>query len=58
LESVQEKAVKMVSGLKATTYAERCVKLGLVTPEKRRTDQDMSLAFKMINEEKFQGTTG
>jgi hypothetical protein len=41
----------------STTYAKRCVELRLDTLEKRRTDQDMSLAYKRINEERFQGTT-
>ncbi len=31
LEKVQEKAVKMVTGLTGTTYEERCVELGLET---------------------------
>jgi hypothetical protein len=45
LESVQEKAVKMVSGLKATNFAEHFVQLGLDTLEKGQLDQDMSLAY-------------
>jgi hypothetical protein len=48
LEGVQEKAVKMVSGLKGTTYVERCEELGLDTLEKRRQDQDMGLVYKII----------
>ncbi len=54
LERVQEKAVKMVSGLKSGTYLERCEELKLDTLEKRREDQDLALAHKMISEERFQ----
>jgi ribonuclease P/MRP protein subunit RPP40 len=36
LEKVQEKAVKMVSGLKGTTYQEKCEELGLNTLQERR----------------------
>ena len=36
LEKVQEKAVRMVSGLQGKTYAERCEELGLETLENRR----------------------
>jgi hypothetical protein len=36
LEKVQEKAVKMVAGLRAKDYRERCIKLGLETLEERR----------------------
>jgi ribonuclease P/MRP protein subunit RPP40 len=36
LEKVQEKAVKMVAGLKGETYQEKCAELGLETLEKRR----------------------
>jgi hypothetical protein len=41
LEKVQEKAVKMVTGLKGITYEERCAELGLETLERRRDIQDM-----------------
>jgi ribonuclease P/MRP protein subunit RPP40 len=40
LEKVQEKAVKMVAGLKRANYLEKCAKLGLETLEKRRDDQE------------------
>jgi hypothetical protein len=36
LEKVQEKAVKIVTGLKGTTYEERCLELGLETLQHRR----------------------
>jgi hypothetical protein len=53
LEKVQEKAVKMVSILKTTTYLERCDKLKLETLEKKRLDQDMALVYKLANEKIF-----
>jgi hypothetical protein len=31
LEKVQEKALKMISGLKGATYEEKCAELGLKT---------------------------
>jgi hypothetical protein len=43
LEKVQEKAVKMVAGLKEKEYAERCTELGLETLEERLQKQDMAL---------------
>jgi hypothetical protein len=50
LEKVQEKAVKMVSGLKGTTYKEKCKELGLQTLEDRRDRQDMTLVHKFLTE--------
>jgi hypothetical protein len=50
LEKVQEKAVKMVSGLKGTTYQEKCKELGLNTLLERRDAQDMSLVHKFLTE--------
>ncbi len=47
LEKVQEKAVKMVSGLKSKDYKERCLELGLDTLEKRREEQDMAFFHKL-----------
>ncbi len=49
LEKVQEKAVKMVAGLKGSDYEERCAELGLETLEERRQSQDMALVHKMMN---------
>jgi hypothetical protein len=48
LEKVQEKAVKMVAGLRAKDYRERCIELGLETLEERRQNQDLALAHKMM----------
>ena len=49
LEKVQEKAVKMVAGLRGSDYEERCAELGLETLEERRQGQDMALVHKMMN---------
>ncbi len=45
---MQEKAIKMVAGLKGTTYLEKCAELGLETLEKRRADQDLALVYKFV----------
>jgi ribonucleases P/MRP protein subunit RPP40 len=51
LEKVQEKAVKMVAGLRAKDYRENCTKLGLETLEERRQNQDLALlAHKMTKD--------
>jgi hypothetical protein len=49
---VQERAVKVVSGLKGTTYKEKCNELGLQTLEDRRKRQDMALVHKFLTEKK------
>jgi hypothetical protein len=54
LEKVQEKAVKMVAGLKGSTYLEKCAELGLETLEKRRADQDMALVYRFVNKREGQ----
>ncbi len=48
LEKVQEKAVKMVAGLRAKGYRETCIELGLETLEESRQNQDLALAHKMM----------
>jgi hypothetical protein len=48
LEKVQEQALRWTSGLKGTTYAERCAEVGLETLEARRNVQDMMQVFKII----------
>jgi hypothetical protein len=50
LERVQEKAVKMVSGLQGTTYPDKCKELGLETLEERRDRLDMALVHKLLTE--------
>jgi hypothetical protein len=52
IEKVQEKAVKMVSGLKGTIYEEKCTYLGLETLKSRRDRQDMALAHKYVMSER------
>ena len=42
--------MKMVSGLKGTTYQEKCKQLGLNTLLERRDAQDMSLVHKFLTE--------
>lgn len=51
LEKVQERAVRMVSGLTGTTYEERCKELGLETLQCRRDRQDMSLVHRYLESE-------
>lgn len=51
LEKVQEKAVRMVAGLKGSSYEERCKELGLESLEKRREYQDMALVHKILSED-------
>jgi ribonuclease P/MRP protein subunit RPP40 len=51
LEKVQEKAIKMVTGLKGSTYEEKCEELGLKTLEERRGGQDMALVHKFLTEQ-------
>jgi len=41
LENVQKKAVSMVSGLRETSYEDRCRAIGLQTLEERRNIQDL-----------------
>jgi ribonuclease P/MRP protein subunit RPP40 len=48
LERVQEKAVKMVAGLKGANFLEKSAELGLETLEKRREDQDLALVYKFV----------
>jgi hypothetical protein len=47
---VQEKAVKVNTGLQSLEYKERCSELGLETMEERRLKQDMTLFHKLIQE--------
>ncbi len=47
---MQEKAVKMVSGTKGTTYREKCEELGLQPLVERRDRKDMALVHKFLTE--------
>jgi len=48
LEKVQRRAVNMISGLKARTYAEKLRELELTTLEERRHQTDMGQVYKII----------
>ena len=48
LEKVQQRAVRMVSGLKSE-YSERLTKLGLTTLEERRHQADMAMVHKILH---------
>jgi hypothetical protein len=48
LEKVQGRAVNMISGLKARTYAEKLRELELTTLEERRHQTDMAQVYKII----------
>jgi hypothetical protein len=50
LERVQERAIKAVSGLRGRTYLERLQELGLPTLTQRRTEADMILTYKILND--------
>lgn len=49
LEKVQQRAVKMVAGLRATEYEERLKELGLLTLEERRHQADMLMVHKIMH---------
>jgi hypothetical protein len=49
LEKIQKRAVKMVSGLKGTTYEEKLKELGLTSLEERRHQIDMTQTFKIMH---------
>jgi Reverse transcriptase (RNA-dependent DNA polymerase)/Endonuclease-reverse transcriptase len=49
IEKVQEKAVKMISGLKGASYEEKCSEVGLETLEKCRKIQDMAQTYKLVH---------
>ena len=50
LEAVQKRMVKEVTGLQSRSYEERLVELGMETLEKRRLDQDLVQAYKILKE--------
>jgi hypothetical protein len=45
---VEEKAVKMVSGLKGNTFEEKCAELGLETLKSSKELQDIALVHKYV----------
>jgi hypothetical protein len=48
-EKVQEKAIKMISGLKGKSYEEKCEEVGIETLEKRHKIQDMAQTYKLVH---------
>jgi hypothetical protein len=48
LEKVQQRAVRMESGLKSDEYSERLSELGLPTLEERRHQADMAMVHKIL----------
>ena len=49
LEKVQVKAINMVSGLRGATYEAKLAELNLETLENRRVKHDLTLVFKILN---------
>ncbi len=49
IESVQKKAVGVISGLSGRTYEEKCREIGLESLKCRRDRQDLLQTFKIIN---------
>jgi hypothetical protein len=49
LEKIQERTVRMVAGLKGTTYEERLEELGLPTLVERRHQADMQMVHKILH---------
>ena len=49
LEKVQERAIKMVSGLRANSYQERLKELGMTTLEERRHQADMCMVRNILH---------
>ena len=45
LEKVQQRAVKLISGLRAREYEDRLKELGLTTLEERRHQADMAVVY-------------
>jgi len=48
LEKVQERAVKMIGGLKGHTYEDRLREVGLQSLEDRRSDADLVMVYKVL----------
>jgi Reverse transcriptase (RNA-dependent DNA polymerase) len=49
IEKVQERAIKMMTGLKSVSYEDRCKEAGLETLENRRKLQDMAQTYKLVH---------
>ena len=50
LEAVQQRAVRMCSGLKGKTYTDRLTEVGLTTLEERRRRGDMIQVWKTLHQ--------
>ena len=50
LENVQKQAIRMVSGLRSTSYEDKLKEIGLWTLEKRRQMFDMVQVYKILND--------
>ena len=48
LEKVQQRAIKMISGLKAKEYADRLKELEMTSLEERRHQADMAMVYKVL----------
>ena len=48
LEKVQQRAIRMISGLRASEYEDRLKELGLTTLEERRHQADMAMVYKVL----------
>ena len=48
LESVQQRAVKVISGCRANTYEEQLKELGIPSLQERRVEIDMLQTFKIV----------
>jgi hypothetical protein len=48
LERVQQRAIRLISGLKGKTYEEKLEELGLTTLEERRHQADMAMVYKIL----------
>ena len=49
IEKVQRRAIRMVSGLRSSTYEDRLKELGLLSLEDRRVQLDLTQTFKIIH---------
>ena len=50
LENVQKQAIRMISGLRSTSYEDKLKEIGLWTLEKRRRMFDMVQVYKILND--------
>ena len=50
LENVQKQAIRMISGLRSTSYEDKLKEIGLWTLEKRRQMFDMVQVYKILND--------